>query len=192
VHTDADNLSFISSQYPEYLELYTGFKYNIQRVDLVRYMYMDHYGGVYADLDLECIKSVDALLEQHNQILTLEPSTNFLNNPKLIANYFLAFEPGSLFMKKVLNDILINRYPYVGDNTIIEVLETTGPVLLTNVYNDSVKQGFSIPEPLSSLLFSPILHQDLLRRRLSAEPPFTLSDLPDCTLGVHHFIGSWL
>ena len=51
--TDEDNRNLIKEHYPWFLETYDGYPKNIQRADSVRYFYLFHYGGIYADLDCE-------------------------------------------------------------------------------------------------------------------------------------------
>ncbi|KAG8828119.1 hypothetical protein FRC19_009203 [Serendipita sp. 401] len=50
--TDADNRKLVETYYPEYLKAYDLLPREIYRADMVRNMYMHHFGGVYADLDL--------------------------------------------------------------------------------------------------------------------------------------------
>lgn len=41
----------------------SGLRHNIMRVDFIRYVLMYRYGGVYCDLDVESLRSLDPLLE---------------------------------------------------------------------------------------------------------------------------------
>ena len=38
--------------YPEYKDLYNGFRYDIQRIDFARLLILYHHGGLYLDLDI--------------------------------------------------------------------------------------------------------------------------------------------
>ena len=66
--TDHDNREFIRYHYPWFLEKYDGFPVGVQRADSVRYLYLFHYGGVYADLDAECLKDFSGLLHRNHSI----------------------------------------------------------------------------------------------------------------------------
>ena len=60
--TDDMNLELVARWYPDFLEKYQSFPYNIQRVDAVRTFYLHRYGGIYSDLDIEPLKSIDPYL----------------------------------------------------------------------------------------------------------------------------------
>ena len=59
---DDDNRNFIKTYFSDFLEVYDSFDVNIKRVDAVRYFYLLKYGGIYADLDFECLKSFDNII----------------------------------------------------------------------------------------------------------------------------------
>lgn len=42
---------FIETNYPWFLPTYKGYKHPVQRVDVVKYFVLRHYGGIYIDLD---------------------------------------------------------------------------------------------------------------------------------------------
>ena len=187
LHTDEDNLRLVTEFYPEFLELYNAYKYPVQRADLVRYMYMHHYGGVYADLDLECLRPIDHLM--HKEILVLESNENFSGFPEsfMIANFFLACEEQSTFMLRLLQSILKDDLSY-SKYKIPDVLISTGPMKLTRVYNEETVK----PDLLPSIVFSPITRNELKKRRNFGEAAYVMSELPADTLGIHHFYGSWI
>jgi len=60
--TDEDLDEFMSSYYPDYYEMYTSYDVNIKRIDAARYFILREYGGLYADMDFECIKNFESLL----------------------------------------------------------------------------------------------------------------------------------
>ena len=49
--TDRDLLNLVEERYPDWLATYTGYRRNISRADLGRYLVLQAFGGVYADLD---------------------------------------------------------------------------------------------------------------------------------------------
>jgi len=51
--TDMDNRAFIAQHYSWFLSVFDSYEHNIMRADAIRYFLMYHYGGVYADLDIE-------------------------------------------------------------------------------------------------------------------------------------------
>ena len=56
-------LNFIKDEYPWFLETYQSYKYNIERVDSLRYFILLKYGGIYIDLDDGCRRSLDPLVK---------------------------------------------------------------------------------------------------------------------------------
>ena len=61
--TDQDNLIFINKYYPEFLEIYNLLFLTIQKVDLIRLLYLHRYGGLYADLDYQAFKNIFEYME---------------------------------------------------------------------------------------------------------------------------------
>ncbi|KAK9357144.1 hypothetical protein V1504DRAFT_494617 [Lipomyces starkeyi] len=64
--TDEDNLNLVKKYFPWFLEYYQKLPGEIYRADLVRNMYMYLYGGMYADLDIECLRPANELFETYN------------------------------------------------------------------------------------------------------------------------------
>src|SRR5690348_2125687 len=57
--TDADLRAFVAAHEPAFLATYDAYAHPICRVDAARYAIMRHVGGVYADLDFECLAPLD-------------------------------------------------------------------------------------------------------------------------------------
>lgn len=53
----------IEEHYDWFLPTYDGYKHPIQRIDAVKYFVLWHYGGVYMDLDVDCRRPLDPLLQ---------------------------------------------------------------------------------------------------------------------------------
>ena len=53
----------IAEHYEWFLPTYDGYKYPIQRVDAFKYFVLWHFGGVYMDLDIDCRRPLDPLLQ---------------------------------------------------------------------------------------------------------------------------------
>ena len=62
--------NFLKEKYPWFLETYDSYPYMIQRCDAIRYFILDYYGGFYIDMDVECLKPLDSLLEEFELILS--------------------------------------------------------------------------------------------------------------------------
>lgn len=46
--------NFIAKEYDWFLETYDNYPYPIMRADAIRYFILNHYGGIYIDLDDVC------------------------------------------------------------------------------------------------------------------------------------------
>src|ERR1041385_2100205 len=51
LYDDADNDDFVRTKYPQYHRLYRSLPKPINRVDMVRYLFMHYFGGLYVDMD---------------------------------------------------------------------------------------------------------------------------------------------
>jgi len=89
----------------------------ISRLDFAKYVVLYKYGGVYADIDTQCVRSLDSLIEQYNfdydlivseaepvvsglfvkRLYNLDSSTTILNSGVMIG------KKNSRFLKKVIH-----------------------------------------------------------------------------------------
>lgn len=60
--TDEDISRFVEDKYPWFFPTFCSYPDNIQRVDAVRYLILYEFGGIYSDLDIICIRSLEPLL----------------------------------------------------------------------------------------------------------------------------------
>ena len=100
--TDEDNRKLIKDVYPWFLGTYDGYKNPIQRADAVRYFYLHHYGGIYADLDAECNKPFPHLLNYSLIFGAMAGSYGGYTQPEgYVENSFMAASPGHPFWLEV-------------------------------------------------------------------------------------------
>uniref|UniRef100_A0A1I8HLW6 Glycosyl transferase n=1 Tax=Macrostomum lignano TaxID=282301 RepID=A0A1I8HLW6_9PLAT len=60
--TDSDNRDLVARHYPWFLARYDSLAPGVQRADVARLFYMHRYGGVYCDLDCDCLRGFQHLL----------------------------------------------------------------------------------------------------------------------------------
>ena len=82
--TDESLEAFVHETYPEMWDLYRRYPEQIYRVDAARYMLLHHFGGIYADLDIECVRPVDAL-RVHRVVLPATAPLGFSNDLMMAA-----------------------------------------------------------------------------------------------------------
>lgn len=66
---DESNEKFVKGQFPHYYGLYCSLPFMINKVDMVRYLYLYMFGGFYVDMDCEAIRSLDSLLHEDRRII---------------------------------------------------------------------------------------------------------------------------
>lgn len=74
LYDDRDARSIIEAHLPDFLAAYDAFAHPIQRADMFRIAVVYLYGGVYADLDVRCLKPLDGIVAA-NCVFPLESAT---------------------------------------------------------------------------------------------------------------------
>jgi mannosyltransferase OCH1-like enzyme len=178
---------------PTYLE----YLHAIQRVDAVRYFIMLHHCGFHADLDYDRLRPLDDLIGGPSCVLSLEPtvSAQKVARVKIIGNALIAANPGHP-MLQVLTWFLEPCFRRVRQNHEEVVLETAGPLMLTNVWHALLNRD--LETLVESVHFYPLTmyEADVLRGvRLMHQLPGV--DL-DCAckrlenaFAIHHHFGTW-
>ncbi len=185
--TNVDNRNFISEDHHWFLPFYDNYQLDIQRADAVRYFILYTYGGMYVDLDFECFKRVEPLLNNRECVLALEPERHCRNHgvERIISNAFMASTPSHPFFYAVTKGMAFHIPLARRLNDF--VLETTGPLMLSRVYG-----GFPNPETLtllpSKFLFP--LDYEEAGRFIKTRDPELRAKLRD-SYGIHYHWGSW-
>ena len=65
----------ITVHYPQYLSLYNYFDIMVQKIDLAKYIIIYHYGGVYIDMDMDCVKDLTKLINKQTNVPSVDNST---------------------------------------------------------------------------------------------------------------------
>jgi glycosyltransferase involved in cell wall biosynthesis len=182
--TDSDNRTFLQEHYPWFLPVYDGYAEPIMRADAIRYFLLDHFGGLYVDLDFECLSPVDGILDGHELVLGCEPQahTQLLlarqrGFSRIVGNAFIASRPGHPFWAHAHRQL-------VGAHRMPGALDATGPFFLSRAID-------SAPEPASITILGPeVLYPE-------ASPYATELFGPqkadyERAHAVHHWSGSWV
>ncbi len=177
---DRTLLEFVAEHYPEFLETFCSYKRGVMRADAGRYLLLHHFGGVYADLDCECLAPFTPLMGEDRVVLCKEPEIHardhaFRGLPYLLFNGTMASPPGHPFWLHLLSYL-----PGLKDAK--DVLDATGPCVLTSAqlsYPD--RHGLAIHP---SALFAP------LDRNAKREATLGNDDIG--SLSAHHWAGTWV
>jgi mannosyltransferase OCH1-like enzyme len=174
--TDEDNIKFVASEYPEFVDVFMKLPRNIMRADVIRYLLLYRLGGLYLDLDYEMLKPFDLL--DHQVVVPLEGDEPDQTGNKKLCNCFLAAAPGSAFFKMAIDDLKAN--PPLSPDSDVET--STGPGFLSRVYQQALAERISVFTP-EEALFSPVTpcsprqYRAIVRRGVA--------------YGIHHTHGSW-
>jgi len=169
VWKDADVRKLILEKYPEYEGVYSGYRLNIQRADLARYLVLYEYGGMYADLDMSAVRPVRGLVENFPkkgffsfvEIVLSEKRAleigegepirkegqrrgwnEIAEDQERIASYAFLCAPGHPVMLEILKEA--GRRAGLPVKRQYDVYYTTGPDLFTTVVHRCMGDGFDV------------------------------------------------
>lgn len=121
---DADNRAFIADYFPWFLERYDAYPAEIYRADAVRYFFLYQFGGIYADMDTECLKPLDDIIEGGDVILgSMGADRSFEHSVPNAVMASKARQEFWLLVISMISDMVGERPEYV-----------TGPVVLKMAY----------------------------------------------------------
>ncbi|MBO5629312.1 MAG: hypothetical protein J5965_09605 [Aeriscardovia sp.] len=133
-------LLFLEEHLPEYINAYLAFPFNVQRADFLRLALVYVLGGFYMDLDMLPLRPLDNLADCSLVLaeeMTVSKATQEALHLKYrvrIANYMFGGRAGHPFLRTVMDAMAGRALVKVG--TQQEVLDITGPGLLTDIYWD--------------------------------------------------------
>lgn len=134
--------NFLKKKLPEYLDAYNSFTHNVQQADFLRLALVYVLGGFYMDMDILPLKPLDTLIE-HSMVLAEEKTINEATQMELnlkycirIANYMFGGEAGHPFLRQMLDSMAERSSVNVTSQQ--NVLDITGPGLLTDIYWDNI------------------------------------------------------
>lgn len=115
--------ALLENDYPWFLPTYDGYKHPIQRVDAIKYFILNHYGGIYLDLDVSCRKALRPLLDF--------PAWFPRASPLGVNNDIMASRPGHPLMWYMIDNLKRRDknllFPWVT------VFWTTGPKYTSDI-----------------------------------------------------------
>lgn len=181
-YDDADCLALVRADFPHLIDLYENLPLPILRADLFRYLAVYRFGGIYADVDMECLQPFDRFLSVGGAVFSIERQTTAVRQQELqyrepfqIANCIFASEPGHAFIQSVIERAvkLIGLQPPITPDTVEDV---TGPRMLTRLFYETMPPDVRVLQQIYWLPYRMYPHIFPLNTNVYAR---------------HHFIGSW-
>jgi mannosyltransferase OCH1-like enzyme len=181
---------FLEFQCPDFLACYHSYPFNVQRWDAIRYLILYHIGGLYVDMDYECIEPLDVLLSGSTCCMGMEPTINSRvhNKPLIVGNALMASKPGHPYMAAVIEDMKSNFFVNYGKGDSIQVMESTGPFLVTRVYEQFKKKKEVTLLPAD--LVTPLSMKEVWLLQAGGVTK-ELEGKVEKAFAVHYFFGSW-
>lgn len=154
-------ISLLKNFYPEHIDMFNKYIYEIQRCDVVRYLILHRYGGWYADMDYYCNRPLDdAMSEYKNSIYFVQTPNNVLGqDADHISNSLMYSTPNHSFWKQLMIELQKNQELPFYYSKHLRVMFSTGPAILNRVYH-KYKNIYSV-KSLPWKLFHPYGIKDL-------------------------------
>ena len=128
--TSVECRGLIEKKYPYYLSMYDSYPSDLHRAHAAKYFIMDAHGGIVADLDVQAVGSMDALLSEFKLILGGEPleHAHIIHDADFVlGNSIMASVAAHPFWKHVLSVL-------ESSATESTVYKSVGPLVLNQAY----------------------------------------------------------
>lgn len=184
---------FIKENFPEYVETFYSFRYDIQNCDAIRYLILLKYGGLYVDFDYECLEPLDDIFISKTCCFSMEPKESYnpliKNNSLNFNNAMIACEPNHPFILKLINKVFCsNQLNSVETSKAEYVLTTTGPVMVVKTYEEYPNKDdiYLIPAEFVSpfnIIELKLLYDGFIDKSLEVKLQKAKA--------IHYFLGLW-
>ncbi|MEM9282119.1 MAG: glycosyltransferase [Verrucomicrobiota bacterium] len=144
-YDDAEQREVIATCRPDLLQVFDSYPKTIQRADMFRVVIVQAAGGFYADMDIAFHQALDPLC--HYQAVFAE-EVNLPEKERIklghthglrVANYMFGAEANHPLLAIYLEQMKWRARDAIEDCD--DVLESTGPALLTSIYHDYAKEN---------------------------------------------------
>jgi len=167
---------------PEYAADYRDFPFPVMRADFFRYAAVYRDGGVYADIDMECVRPIGKLLDIAPVVFSVEAHLTErrraelgYTRPSQVANCIFAARPGHPLLRQAM-DRAVELVRRRATTAKADIEDLTGPRMLTRLFFERARPDIALLPQI--YLMPPRHYPDIwpLNRNVHAR---------------HHFFGSW-
>lgn len=141
--TDAIAADFMEQHHPDIFPHYRAYKQSIQRANVLRYALLNHFGGVYVDLDVSCLRPLDDL----RSLPWLTPGAY----PAGVNNAFILSRPHHPILEQLLTKVPSHDLPW--GSPYVENMLSTGCMFFSNCwisyaryFTKQLKRGLANPK----------------------------------------------
>lgn len=196
--TDEDLRNACQTFSQQCLELYDSFDLIHLKIDLGRYVMLYLYGGIYVDMDMYILRSLDTspkiqeLLDKAKSKHVLGLSTLnldyqesfvFIGRPTVINNAMMISTKKNPLLFLSIQTIMSKSHKYSKINSYSKIQNSTGPVFINKFFCKFIDY------PLDNNLF----HIELFPHYyFEPTPPYGHSDIREETIAIHKMELSWV
>jgi mannosyltransferase OCH1-like enzyme len=164
-YDDAACRAVVAAAFPDYLADYDRLPVPVMRADVFRYAVIFRDGGLYADVDMECLKPIGPVLKGGSCIFSVEAHLGRTRQRELgyarglqVANCIFAAEPRHpLLGAAVARSIELFRAHDSGQPIPVE--DITGPRMLTRLISERAWPGLMLLPQI--VLMAPLDYPDI-------------------------------
>lgn len=188
---ETNSRNFLEEKYPWFLATYDSYPYMIQRCDAIRYFLLDHYGGFYIDMDVECLKPLDNLLEDFELVLSKLIDFN---------NAIIGSIPNHPLWLQVFDELQqrkdkqsVDRDKKLQKSMPYYVCYSTGPMLLNDCVVAGKFNASSTTRVCPGYIFEPGAPMEIdgkIIKQNSTKNSYTIHHMTTYWLPLHHRIVS--
>ena len=189
---DSDRIeAFVNNNYPHLAAIYFNFQYDMQRWDFIRYLILYKMGGMYVDFDYECLESFDNCLTKDKFYFAIEPELHSRSFGKDVClnGALMITPPYHPFLECVIAYLETTPVKYTG-NKFHDVLYSTGPLMLTNLYEKF--EDKSNIHLFSQEQVSPWSKNDVESYINGTANEKILEKKLENAIAIHYYWGAWL
>ena len=185
-------------------ETYNDFPLMIQKIDFAKYIILYYLGGIYIDMDMKCLKSLNSLLELQNiktKKVVLSSLTYDLTQRivfLLSGNFSITnLVNNGVIMCESKHEIILNTMKYGYKNkdnffknksNFLYIFYSTGPLALSNSLIDYT--NYTNKKDYNSNEIE-ILDQSYFEGCSLGEVKNGTCKTPENAIGIHYYEGSW-
>ncbi|KAI0472231.1 nucleotide-diphospho-sugar transferase [Xylaria cf. heliscus] len=122
--TIKNSRDFIEENFSWFLPTYDNYKFPIQRVDVIRYFALRHFGGIYIDLDNGCRQSLDPI--------TYLPAFTTDGGHGTLSNNIIGGQPGHPFFTLLTESLIPYNWNWILPYIIVSY--TSGQWFVTAIW----------------------------------------------------------
>lgn len=180
---------FLEAEFPNFIPTYRAYPFNVQRWDAIRYLILYRIGGLYVDLDYECLEPLDSLLNGALCCMGMEPTVNSIVHDRslIVGNALMASIPNHPYFEAIIKD-MINGEKYSSLSKSEQIMETTGSFMTTRLYESYPNKDEIILLPAD--LIAPLTMYEVQDLSRGFVTPYIENKVENC-FAIHYFAGSW-